>query len=54
MARRLQGLLPPALTRRLTKEEAKRLGVSHAAKLYVDAALSGRPAITPSSDWPAT
>src|ERR1700733_5220034 len=39
MARRPQGLLPPALTRRLTKEEAKRLGVSHAAKLYVDAAL---------------
>ena len=39
MARRPQGLLPPALTRRLTKEEAKRLGVSHDAKLYVDAAL---------------
>jgi hypothetical protein len=39
MARRPQGLPPPASTRRLTKEEAKRLGVSHDAKLYVDAAL---------------
>src|SRR6516225_6886566 len=39
MARRPQGRPPPALTRRLTKEEAKRLGVSHDAKLYVDAAV---------------
>jgi hypothetical protein len=39
MARRLQRLPPSTLTRRLTKEEAKRLGVSHDAKLYVDAAL---------------
>ena len=30
---------PPAATRRLTKEEAKRLGVSHGAKRYVDASI---------------
>ena len=54
MARRPQGLPPPASTRRLTKEEAKRLGVSHDAKLYVDAALSVPFAITPPSDWPTT